>query len=62
MAEQNTTPRVEVVSYETEQVVHVVKIPDGASAEHVDRGVNINLDHERFFTRLVDVEEEVASS
>lgn len=57
MAEQNTNPRVEVVSYETEQVVHVVKIPAGASAERVDRGVNINLDHDRFFTRLVDVEE-----
>ena len=57
MAEQKTVPRVEVVSYETEQVVHVVKIPNGANAERVDRGVNINLDHERFFTRLVDVEE-----
>lgn len=56
MAEQNTTPRVEVVSRETEQVVHVVQIPNGASAERVDRGVNINLDHERYFTRLVDAE------
>lgn len=61
MAEQKTVPRVEVVSYETEQVVHVVKIPNGANAERVDRGVNINLDHERFFTRLVDVEDAASS-
>ncbi len=62
MTEQSTAARVEVVSYETEQVVHVVPVPAGASAEHVDRGVNINLDHERFFTRVVDTEAGAGSS
>lgn len=58
MADITTTPRIEIVSYETEQVVDVIGVPEGASAERVDRGVNINLDHERYFTRIVEADEE----
>ena len=42
----------------------VKRIECGASermAEKADRGVNINLDHERFFTRLVIEPEPVES-
>lgn len=60
MADTPPIPRVEVVSYETEQVVHVIPVPEGASADRVDRGVNINLDHQRFFTRLIEAEEQGA--
>lgn len=58
MADTAPIPRIEVVSYDTEQVVKVVTVPAGASAERVDRGVNINLDHERYFTRLIEADEE----
>lgn len=58
MSDTGPLPRVEVVSYDTEQVVKVVSVPPGASAERVDRGVNINLDHEHYFTRLVEADEE----
>jgi len=54
MAENGPIPRVEIVSYETEQVVKVVTVPPGASVERVDRGVNINLNHGEYFTRIVD--------
>ena len=45
---------VEVVKYETDEVVK--RIPCGASersADRVDRGVNINLDSENYYTRVV---------
>lgn len=58
MPDTGPLPRVEVVDYDTEQVVKVVTVPPGASAERVDRGVNINLDHEKYFTRVVEHDEE----
>ena len=45
---------VEVVKYGTDEVVK--RIPCGASersADRVDRGVNINLDSENYYTRVV---------
>ena len=49
---------VEIVEYETEQVVD--RIDCGASgrrADRIDDGVNINLNHERFYTRIVEEKE-----
>lgn len=45
---------VEVVDYETEEVVDRIKV-DGTKrkAERVERGVNINMNHDRYFTRVV---------
>ena len=49
---------VEVVERGAEEKV-VKRIPAGSerAAERVERGVNINLNHERFFSRLVEEEE-----
>lgn len=58
MSDTGPLPRVEIVSYETEQVVKVVSVPPGASADRVDRGVNINLDHDQYFTRIIEGDEE----
>ena len=44
---------VEIVNYENDEVVE--SIPCGTSerkAEKVDRGVNINLNHTEYFTRI----------
>ena len=48
---------VEIVNYETGEVV---KRMDGGTerrAEKIDRGANINLDHENYFTRIVEEKE-----
>ena len=45
---------IEIVEYETDKVVRTIEC--GASKSHtekVDDGLNINLDHDRFFTRIV---------
>lgn len=49
---------IEVVSYAGDEVVHTV--PGGKSvgrANRIDDGMQRNLDHERYFTRLVSPEE-----
>ena len=46
--------KVEVVDIETDEVVKT--IPCGNSertADRVSQGIDINLDHERFFSRVV---------
>lgn len=50
----DTHYRVEVVEYETGDVV---KTLDGGTSERradrIDSGLNHNLDHERFYTRIM---------
>lgn len=52
------TDRIEIISHDTGQVVHTVDVPAGANADRLDRGINVNLNHEQYYTRLVDAEEE----
>lgn len=48
--------RVEIVSYETGEVVKEFKpVSSERRAEKLDNGVNINLNHEKYFTRIVEV-------
>jgi len=49
---------VQIVEYESKQVVKIFK-PQATehAADRLDRGVNINLDHERFFTEVVQVKD-----
>ena len=44
---------IEIVEYETGEVVKTVEV-DGSlrKAYRVDTGVNINLDHDKFYTRI----------
>ena len=46
---------VRIIEYETRKVVKTFK-PEATerAAERLDRGVNINLDHERFYTDVVE--------
>lgn len=44
--------RIEIVSYETGLVDRVIHCDDH-KAEKVDSGININLNHDRFYTRVV---------
>ena len=50
---------VEVVEYETDEVVSRVgpEISE-RQAERLERGMNINLNHDRFFTRIDEVEDD----
>jgi len=49
--------RIEVVEYETDEVVRT--LDGGVSEKHaekVDDGLNRNLNHERFYTRLMETD------
>ena len=57
-AKQNLTgPRIEVVEVKTDKVIHVVKLHDNnrTHACKVDDGMQHNLDHSRFYTRIKGV-------
>lgn len=45
---------VEVVEHETGAIVRGYEVISRHHAEKVERGVNINLNHERFFTRITE--------
>lgn len=46
------THEVAVVEHETERTVHRVKTSSEQSAERVERGMNINLDHRFYYTEI----------
>jgi hypothetical protein len=48
--------KVEVVHIETEEVVKAIECNSERSAERVERGVLINMNHEDYFTRIVGPE------
>lgn len=45
---------VEIVEYVTDRVEKRMGPMSDRKAERVDNGANINLDHERFYTRIVE--------
>ena len=51
---------IQVVSFETEEVIHQIEITGKTHTqiERIDNGLNINLNHEKFYTREVEVESE----
>ena len=44
---------VEVVEYATGKVVKSISVAGNTAANRVDGGLNINLNHEKYFTRIV---------
>lgn len=48
----NEAYRVEIVRESTGEVEHSMPSATLRSAEQLERGVNINLDHERYYTRI----------
>jgi hypothetical protein len=51
---------IQVVSFETEEVIHQIEITGKTHTqiERIDNFLNINLNHEKFYTREVEVESE----
>ena len=49
---------VEVVAYENDEVVKRLPGLTEAKADRVDDGININLNHDEYFTRIVEPKEE----
>ncbi len=49
---------IEVIEYESGAVVSRMEASSERRAEKIDRGVNINLNHEDYYTRIVEEEEE----
>jgi hypothetical protein len=45
---------VEIVEYGTNAVIERIDCKSENGAERTDDGVNINLNHEKFFTRVVN--------
>lgn len=50
---------VEIVKFESGEVVKSFSQLGDFEAERVENGVNINLNHEQYYTRIVTEEEEV---
>jgi hypothetical protein len=48
---------VEVLKIGTDEIVRRLGPHDERTAERVERGVSINLDHEKFYTRIVEDEQ-----
>lgn len=48
---------IEIVERDTGAVVKIIECPSAHQAERTDRGVQINLDHDKYFTRLVATKE-----
>lgn len=49
---ENAAYRVEIVRESTGEVEHSMPSATLRSAQQLERGVNINLDHERYYTRI----------
>ena len=44
-----------IIEYDTEEVVKRISCPTERRAEKTDEGVNLNLDHDRFYTVIEEV-------
>lgn len=45
---------IEIVETETDEVVETMEATSERTAEKIERGVNINLNHEDYHTRIVE--------
>lgn len=47
--------KIEIVEYSTEAVVESVDVSgkNERQIDKIDRGININLDHDKFYTRIL---------
>ena len=50
---------IEVVEFESGEVVSRMEASSERTAEKIDRGVNINLNHENYYTRITEEESEL---
>jgi hypothetical protein len=45
--------KVQIVDIRNDEVVKEIEVQSERQAEKLERGMNINLDHENYFTRIV---------
>lgn len=45
---------VQIIEYKTNEVVEEIKCKNQRDADRVDRGININLNHDEFYTMIQD--------
>lgn len=54
---------IDIINYDTAKVVKSISAHSRREAERLDGGVNINLDHENYYTLIrEDLEEDTGSS
>jgi len=46
--------KVVIKSYETDEIVKEINCSSERQAEKVDDGININLDHEKYYTEIIN--------
>jgi len=56
------TYKIEVIDAISEKVVQTFETSTLRAAERIDSGLNINLDHVNFYTRIVDKRAEIGKS
>ena len=49
---ENAAYQVEVIDYTTGKCIKTIPCESERAADRVDRGVQINLNHERYYTRI----------
>lgn len=49
--------KIEIVAFDNGEVVKTFGPTSDFSAEKIELGLNINLNHDKYYTRQVDVEE-----
>ena len=49
---------IEVIDYQTNEVVKTMETTSQRQADRIEDGLNINLNHDAFFTRTVEVRSE----
>ena len=45
--------KVQIVEYKTDKVIKDIEVPTERQAEKVESGININLNHDEYFTRII---------
>ena len=50
--------KIQVVDAETDEIVKTLEAHNLRTAERIDDGLNINLNHMKFFTRIVEPKEQ----
>lgn len=51
-SDSHRLPIIEVVAYEDNKVIKTIEVK-GGNPDKVDAGINANLDHENYYTRIV---------
>lgn len=51
--------KIKIIEHDTDKVINVLTASTEHKAEKIDRGININLNHERFYTLIEEIDSNV---